>query len=104
MKELLLVFLFIISINYIISQEEEELNVHITNIISINTTIGGYLFIETDGMCISYGSLNQENIFDLSIINDKDKSIHSLMCFFHKFFNFYDPAKIAFHINLQKIK
>ena len=76
MKELLLIFLFIISINYIISQEEEELNVHITNIISINTTIGGYLFIETDGICISYGSLNQENIFDLSIINDEDKSIH----------------------------
>ena len=102
MKELLLVFLFIISINYIISQEEEELNVHITNIISINTTIGGYLFIETDGICISYGSLNQENIFDLSIINDEDKSIHSLMCFFHKFYNFYGPAKIACHINSSK--
>ena len=46
--------------------------------------------------------MNQENIFDLSLINNEDKSIHSLMFFFHKFFNIYGPAKIACHIYSSK--
>ena len=99
-----IIFLFILFFNFINMQEEGEIDVKITNIISKDVAFGGYLFLETDGITIPSTSLNQENIFDLSIINDEDKNIYSLMCFFYKFNeDFYKgTANIACYISQQK--
>ena len=98
-----LIFFLIIFFNYINLQEEGEFQIRITDIISKNVSIGGYLFLETDGILLSTNYLNQENIFDLSIINDENKNIYSLLCFFYKFESFYvGNSKIACHINSQK--
>ena len=98
----IIILVIIICLNYIHLQEESEFNITITKIISKNISSGGYLFLETDGILIHSTSFNQENIFDLSIISDEDKSIFSLLCFFYKYERFIGPAMIACEINSQK--
>ena len=99
MKDIKIILLLIICLNSLKSQEEGEIQVKITNIISKEVALGGYLFLETDGILITPNYLNQENIFDLSIINDENNDIYSLLCFFYKFERFYvGNAKIACQI------
>ena len=87
-----------------INLQEGEFHVKITNVISKDILYGGYLLLETDGVFVPAMSFNQENIFDLSIVNDEDRSIYKLMCFFYKFEQFYGPAQIACEVSSLKIK
>ena len=102
MKYIFLIFIALISLLYINSQDyddfiEGEFNVSITKILSKEVSTGGYLFLETDGYLIPSTSYNQENYFYLSIMNDEDKKVTSLFCFFYQFEkkNYRGPAKIA---------
>ena len=98
-------FILILFLSFsFINLQEGEFQVKITNILSKDISYGGYLFLETDGDLVPAMSFNQENIFDLSIINDIDKSIYQLMCFFHKFEKFYGPARIACEVSYPKVK
>lgn len=105
MKNILLIFIIFISLKHIyLLKEQSDFYIRITNIISKDVSLGGFLFLDTDAVLIPSTSFNQENIFDLSIINDEDKSISSLLCFFYKFEKFYaGPAKIACFIDSLKI-
>ena len=99
------VFIVILFISFnFINLQKGEYQVKITNILSKDISYGGYLFLETDGHLVPYMSFNQENIFALSIINDEDKSISRLTCFFYKYEKFYGPAKIACEVNSLKVK
>ena len=96
------IFIFFLSLNFI-NLQKGEFHVKITNILSKDISYGGYLFLETDADLIPAMSFNQEDIFVLSIINDEDKSISNLTCFFYKFQKIYGPAKIACEVNSLEI-
>ena len=83
----------------------KKIIVNITNILSEEVSIGGYLFLETDGFLIPADSLKNDYIFNLSIMNNEDKNICSLDCFLYKFDrdDYYGPAKIACHIPSLKV-
>ena len=72
-----LVLALIICLNSLKSQEEGEFQVKITNIISKEVALGGYLFLETDGILITPNYLNQENAERRRVHNRHPRNWHS---------------------------
>ena len=86
MKSIIPFFFLIICFNFIDLKLEEEVqiysNISITNIISKEVSIGGYLLLQTEGILILG---HNKDKFPLLITKDDDKSQYSLQCFFYQF-------------------
>lgn len=101
MRAILFIFLIFVFLIEVYSESENEINFKITNIITQDISLGGILTLETDWLSLEKSFINEENLFNLSILSDEDKNIIPLSCFFYKMEEFYRPIKIGCKINSQ---
>lgn len=90
MKNLLIATLIFLSFNIINSSIETEISqIKIKNILSKNVPLGGYLFLEAEGIPLILSSSYDINSFTLSSIYEKDKTYSSFACFFYRIKDYY---------------
>ena len=89
MKNLLIATLIFFSINIINSIGAELNQIKIKNILSKNVPLGGYLFLEAEGIAfLLYKNLDKLS-FTLSSIYEKDKTYSSFSCAFYWIEEYY---------------
>ena len=109
MKALISYLYLIICFNYIhlkVEDEQEYFEIKITNILSNDIPIGGFLLLQTEGIAL----MRESKPFSLSIIKEEDKSQYPISCTFYQFdgtvINGKDiiTCKIESEISIQKGK
>ena len=104
MKNLLIATLIFFSINIINSIGAELNQIKIKNILSKNVPLGGYLFLEAEGIAfLLYKNLDKLS-FTLSSIYEKDKTYSSFSCAFYWIEEYYkgECKSIIIGCHIQK--